>query len=52
MELAEKNGELKKETEGSLIAAQDPALRTNTIKAKIDKVTEGSKCRLCIRYQI
>ena len=42
-----KNGELKKETEGFLIAAQDQALRTNAIKAKIDKVTEDSKCRLC-----
>ena len=42
-----KNGELKKETEGFLIAAQDQVLRTNAIKAKIDKVTEDSKCRLC-----
>ena len=40
-----KNGELKKKTEGFLIAAQDPALRTNAIEAKIDKVTEDSKCR-------
>ena len=43
----QKNGELKKETEGFLIAAQDQALRTNAIKAKIDKVPEDSKCRLC-----
>ena len=42
-----KNGELKKEKEGFLIAAQDQALRTNAIKVKIDKVTEDSKCRLC-----
>ena len=42
-----KNGELKKETEGFLLAAHDQALRTNAIKAKIDKVTEDSKCRLC-----
>ena len=42
-----KNGELKEETEGFLIAAQDQALRTNAIKAKIDKVTENSKYRLC-----
>ena len=41
-----KKGELKKKTEGFLIAAQDQALRTNSIKAKIDKVTEDSKCRL------
>ena len=46
MELAE-NGELKKETEGFLIATQDQTLRINAFKAKIDKVTEDSKCRLC-----
>ena len=40
-----KNGELKKETESVLIAAQDKALRTNAIKAEIDKVTEDSKYR-------
>ena len=39
-----KNGELKKETEGFLIVAQDQALRTNAIKVKIDKVTGDSKC--------
>ena len=40
--------DLKKETEGLLIAAQDQALRTNYIKHKIDK-TPGSSplCRLC-----
>ena len=38
-----KNDELKKETEGFLIAAQDQALRTNAIKVKIDKVTEDTK---------
>ena len=41
-----KNCELKKETEGFLIAAQDQALHTNAIKDKIDEVTEDSKCRL------
>ena len=46
MELAE-NDELKKETVGFLIAAQLQALRTNDFKAKIDKVTEDSKCQLC-----
>ena len=40
-----KNDDLKKETEGFLIAAQ--ALRTNVIKANIYKVIEDSKCRLC-----
>ena len=42
-----KNGELKKETEGFLIAAQDQALGNNAIKVKIDKVTEDSEYRLC-----
>jgi hypothetical protein len=42
-----RNGDLKKETEGFLLAAQDQALRTNAIKAKIDKTINSSKCRLC-----
>ena len=42
-----KNSEIKQETEGFLIAAQDQALCINAIKVKIDKVTEDSKCRLC-----
>ena len=41
------NGNLKKETEGLLIAAQDQALRTNVIKAKIDKSRDDPKCRMC-----
>ena len=32
-----KRGTLKKETEGTLMAAQDQALRTNAIKSRIDK---------------
>ena len=39
-----KNGELKKETESFLLAAQYQALRINAIKTRIDKVTENSKC--------
>ena len=46
-----KNGELKKETEGFLIAAQDQALRTNAVKTNIDLVTEDSKCRLMLGRQ-
>ena len=42
-----KNGYLKKETEGFVIAAQDQAIRTNAIKARIDKTSSNSKCRLC-----
>ena len=41
------NGELKKETEGLILAAQDQALRTKAVCAKIDKTSTDSKCRLC-----
>ena len=34
-----KNGYLKKETEGIIMAAQDQAIGTNPIKAKIDKTS-------------
>ena len=40
-------GNLKKETECLLMAAQDQALRTNLIKAKIDKSHDDPKCRMC-----
>ena len=42
-----KKRNLKRETESLLIAAQDNAIRTNHIKAKIDKTQQNSKCRLC-----
>ena len=38
---------LKRETESLLIAAQNNAIRTNHIKAKIDETQQHSKCRLC-----
>ena len=38
---------LKRETESLLIAEQDNAIRTNHIKARIDKTQQNSKCRLC-----
>ena len=41
------DGELKKETEGLIMAAQTQSLRTNTIKANIDKTQGDSKCRMC-----
>ena len=41
------NGHLNKQTESLIIAAQDQALRTNAIKARIDKTAESSICRLC-----
>ena len=37
----------KRETESLRIAAQDSAIRTNHIKARIDKTKQNSKCRLC-----
>ena len=40
-------GNLKKETEGFLMAAQDEALRTNAIKVKIDKQEGDVRCRMC-----
>lgn len=40
-------GQLKKETEGLIMAAQTQSLRTNVIKAKIDKSQDNAKCRLC-----
>ena len=41
-------GELKKETESLITVAQDQALRTNAVKAKIDKTRVDSKCRMCL----
>ena len=40
-------GDLKRETESLLIAAQDQALATNAIKKSIYKTTDNDKCRLC-----
>ena len=42
-----RTGELKKETEGLIFAAQDQALRTNTAKARIENQNVSSKCRMC-----
>ena len=42
-----RKGNFKRETESLLIVAQDSAIRTNHIKAKIDKTQQNSKCRLC-----
>ena len=38
---------LMRETESLQIAAQNNAIRTNHIKARIDKTQQKSKCRLC-----
>ena len=39
-------GNLKKETEFLSIAAQNNAIRTNYIKAKIDHIQQNNKCKL------
>ena len=41
------NGYLKKETEGMIFAAQEQALRTNSVKCYIDKTNDSPLCRLC-----
>ena len=42
-----RKGNSKREIESLLIAAQNHAIRTNHIKARIDKTQQNSKCRLC-----
>ena len=42
-----RKGNLKRETESLLIAAQDNAIKTNHIKARIDKTQQNRKCTLC-----
>ena len=42
-----RHGSLKRETESLILAAQEQAIRTNNIKAKIDKTQNDSKCRMC-----
>ena len=42
-----RKGNFKRETKSLLTAAQDGAIRTNHIKARIDKTQQNSKCRLC-----
>ena len=46
MDVARK-GNLKRETESLLVAAQNNAIRTNHIKAKTDKTQQNRKCWLC-----
>ena len=42
-----RKGNFKRETESLLMAAQNSAIRTNHIKARIDQTQQNSKCRLC-----
>ena len=41
------NGDLKRETESLIVAAQNQSIRTNLAKAKIDKSQKDMLCRLC-----
>ena len=43
----QREGNLKRETESFLIAAQNKVIRTNHITSRIDKTQQNSKCRLC-----
>ena len=42
-----RKGNFQRETKSLLIAAQDSAIKTYHIKARIDKTQQNSKCRLC-----
>ena len=42
-----RKGNFKRETEYLLMAAQNSAIRTNHIKARINKTQQNSKCRQC-----
>ena len=42
-----RKGNLKRETESLPMAAQNNAITTNHIKARIDKTQQNNKCRLC-----
>ena len=42
-----RKGNLKKETEFLIIAAQNNAIRTDHIKARTDKTQQNRKCRFC-----
>ena len=41
------NGGLKRETESLIEAAENQSIRTNLVKARIDKSQRDSLCRMC-----
>ena len=41
------NGDLKRETESLIVAAQNQSIRTNFVKAKIDRSQKDRLCTLC-----
>ena len=46
-----KSGDIKGETESTIVTAQDQAISTNYFKNKIFKEETDSKCRLCKQYE-
>ena len=42
-----RKGELKRETEGTILAAQEQSLPTNYLKARVYHTQESSICRMC-----
>jgi len=46
-----KSGDIKGETESTIVAAQDHAISTNYFKNKILKGKTESKCRLCKQHE-
>ena len=40
---------MKRETESFIVAAQNQSIRTNLVKAKIDKSQGDSLCRVCTK---
>ena len=46
-----KSGDIKGETESTIVAAQDQTIGTKYFKNKILKEEIGSKCRLCLQQE-
>ena len=46
-----KSGDIKGETESTIVAAQDQAISTNNFKTKILKEEIESKCQLCKQHE-
>ena len=46
------NGDLKRETESLIVAAQNQSIKTNLVKAKIDKSQGDSLRRVCRKVVI
>ena len=46
------NGNLKRETESLIVAAQNQSIRTNLVKARIDKSQGDSLCRMCRKVEM